>query len=209
MRRVWLILFGFLAIVSTTALALALVFWSSAYESSSDQLNWSTLYIKYGKLTFLYSSDDWPPGGFLAPGASNYSKASEGWIHNWVVDIPGVTATIPPPTPPPFDPLSSQIWRPGAVPNKMQVNAALAIDLDHRWFFTNFHDDPWQIVLHVNLFALTVVTGILPIVFLIRVFFRSRRMARENVCRKCSYDLTGNVTGVCPECGSPIAAGKV
>ena len=25
------------------------------------------------------------------------------------------------------------------------------------------------------------------------------------LCRKCSYDLTGNVSGVCPECGSPIA----
>ena len=23
-------------------------------------------------------------------------------------------------------------------------------------------------------------------------------------CRKCDYDLTGNVSGVCPECGEPI-----
>ncbi|MCP3902337.1 MAG: hypothetical protein GY715_01770 [Planctomycetes bacterium] len=24
-------------------------------------------------------------------------------------------------------------------------------------------------------------------------------------CAECSYDLTGNTTGVCPECGTPIA----
>ena len=25
------------------------------------------------------------------------------------------------------------------------------------------------------------------------------------VCPRCSYDLTGNVSGICPECGTPIA----
>jgi predicted nucleic-acid-binding Zn-ribbon protein len=25
------------------------------------------------------------------------------------------------------------------------------------------------------------------------------------VCAKCRYDLTGNVSGVCPECGTPTA----
>jgi hypothetical protein len=28
-----------------------------------------------------------------------------------------------------------------------------------------------------------------------------RRRRRGNVCRGCGYDLTGNVSGVCPECG--------
>jgi len=23
-------------------------------------------------------------------------------------------------------------------------------------------------------------------------------------CQKCGYNLTGNVSGVCPECGTPI-----
>lgn len=27
-------------------------------------------------------------------------------------------------------------------------------------------------------------------------------------CRKCAYDLTGNVSGTCPECGSPISNDK-
>ena len=33
-----------------------------------------------------------------------------------------------------------------------------------------------------------------------------RRGTRRGVRRQCSYDLTGNTSGVCPECGTPIAA---
>jgi hypothetical protein len=33
----------------------------------------------------------------------------------------------------------------------------------------------------------------------------SRR--RRNRCTACAYDLTANVTGICPECGSPIPNG--
>ena len=33
-----------------------------------------------------------------------------------------------------------------------------------------------------------------------------RRRAVGNACRSCGYDLTGNVSGVCPECGSGVRA---
>ena len=32
------------------------------------------------------------------------------------------------------------------------------------------------------------------------------RRRRPGTCRKCDYDLTGNVSGICPECGAPAAA---
>lgn len=32
------------------------------------------------------------------------------------------------------------------------------------------------------------------------------RFQSDRVCRKCGYDLTGNATGVCPECGTAIKA---
>jgi hypothetical protein len=35
---------------------------------------------------------------------------------------------------------------------------------------------------------------------------RLRRLRRSGTCSKCSYDLTGNTSGICPECGTPIAA---
>ena len=35
---------------------------------------------------------------------------------------------------------------------------------------------------------------------------RRRRMRRlqEGLCINCGYDLTGNVSGVCPECGAEV-----
>ena len=35
-----------------------------------------------------------------------------------------------------------------------------------------------------------------------------RRRSKAHQCPACGYDLTGNVSGVCPECGRPFAAGK-
>ncbi len=42
------------------------------------------------------------------------------------------------------------------------------------------------------------VTGSLLLYLHVR---RWRRMCRTGVCERCEYDLTGNVSGVCPECG--------
>ena len=33
-----------------------------------------------------------------------------------------------------------------------------------------------------------------------------RKASRPGLCVKCGYDLTGNKSGVCPECGKAIAA---
>ena len=32
-----------------------------------------------------------------------------------------------------------------------------------------------------------------------------RRKIVAGFCRRCGYNLTGNVSGICPECGTPIA----
>ena len=36
---------------------------------------------------------------------------------------------------------------------------------------------------------------------------RDRRKPRPGSCRRCDYDLTGNTTGRCPECGTPCPRG--
>jgi hypothetical protein len=33
---------------------------------------------------------------------------------------------------------------------------------------------------------------------------RRRARGRQGQCRKCGYDLTGNLSGKCPECGTPV-----
>ena len=36
------------------------------------------------------------------------------------------------------------------------------------------------------------------------LWYRDRRIIPPHCCRSCGYDLTGNVSGVCPECGTKI-----
>jgi hypothetical protein len=31
-----------------------------------------------------------------------------------------------------------------------------------------------------------------------------RTSLQRDICKHCAYDLTGNVSGVCPECGTPV-----
>ena len=50
-------------------------------------------------------------------------------------------------------------------------------------------------------------TGIPPVLYLRTLGrLRRRRRARRGLCPGCGYDLTGNVSGVCPECGETVAA---
>lgn len=36
------------------------------------------------------------------------------------------------------------------------------------------------------------------------LFYRDRRRIPPGHCRKCGYNLTGNVSGICPECGKVV-----
>jgi hypothetical protein len=38
---------------------------------------------------------------------------------------------------------------------------------------------------------------------------RERRSSLHALCASCGYNLTGNVSGICPECGTPIASPSV
>ncbi len=38
-----------------------------------------------------------------------------------------------------------------------------------------------------------------------RPYYLRRRRMKLGLCLRCGYDLTGNVSGVCPECGTKIA----
>jgi hypothetical protein len=34
-----------------------------------------------------------------------------------------------------------------------------------------------------------------------------RKRRAQGLCIHCGYDLTGNISGVCPECGESVTAG--
>lgn len=55
-----------------------------------------------------------------------------------------------------------------------------------------------------------IILGVSLLGFLIQFMFtfRSERVEEDDfaaVCETCGYDLTGNVSGVCPECGTPVS----
>jgi hypothetical protein len=57
----------------------------------------------------------------------------------------------------------------------------------------------WSLI--APLWALVVGLALLPA---IRFRWLVQRKARPGHCYKCGHNLTGNVSGVCPECGKPI-----
>jgi hypothetical protein len=43
-----------------------------------------------------------------------------------------------------------------------------------------------------------------PCMYVALLRIRRRPRQRHAFCPTCEYDLTGNVSGICPECGSPV-----
>ena len=56
----------------------------------------------------------------------------------------------------------------------------------------------------------SVMTGVLALTCRLAASLRARYDTRQRYrhghCQKCGYDLTGNESGVCPECGMAIEA---
>jgi hypothetical protein len=52
--------------------------------------------------------------------------------------------------------------------------------------------------------VVTLMFAAYPTIAFIRGPLRRWRRSRGGLCLKCGYDLTGNVSGVCPECGTKI-----
>ena len=53
--------------------------------------------------------------------------------------------------------------------------------------------------------SISFIFAVLPAVWLLE-WVKARRLPKPGQCPACRYDLTGNTSGVCPECGSAIKA---
>jgi len=68
-----------------------------------------------------------------------------------------------------------------------------ALNWNYTWMIARGVEVPhWLVV---------ILTAVLPAVFVWRSWRRPSGQAR---CSTCDYNLTGNTSGVCPECGTPI-----
>lgn len=62
--------------------------------------------------------------------------------------------------------------------------------------------DSWQLIM--RLWVPFLVLGAWPFLSACRLAYRRLRRGTEPRCGQCGYNLTGNVSGVCPECGVGI-----
>lgn len=59
--------------------------------------------------------------------------------------------------------------------------------------------------LYMPAWAPVVLFAAYPTIAFIRGPLRRWRRGRKGLCVKCGYDLTGNTSGVCPECGEALS----
>ena len=57
---------------------------------------------------------------------------------------------------------------------------------------------------YVPLWAPLALLAVYPTITVIRGPLRRYRRRRKGLCLKCGYNLSGNISGVCPECGEAI-----
>lgn len=58
--------------------------------------------------------------------------------------------------------------------------------------------------IRMHLLLVAFLSGVCAAVPLLRGPVRRWHRARRGLCVRCGYDLTGNISGVCPECGTRI-----
>lgn len=74
------------------------------------------------------------------------------------------------------------------------------------WFYArDAAGGTWRYVrLGLPLWILVIVLLTYPVVAFVRGPLRIYRRSKCNQCLQCGYDLTGNTSGVCPECGEQL-----
>jgi hypothetical protein len=109
-----------------------------------------------------------------------YGRLGFRWI---AFEYPGYQPRVP-------DRLGFTIWEVGS-DYRWWLQLPERPDPTCEWF-------PWQ-GLRIPLWMFLVVAAV-PTMTL---WYTDWRAGRRGLCRYCGYDLTGNVSGVCPECGIP------
>lgn len=63
-----------------------------------------------------------------------------------------------------------------------------------------------QTLLSLSTFVLILLAAFSPILLLFAIDLTQPRKHDQPVCQSCGYNLIGNESGICPECGTEIGA---
>jgi hypothetical protein len=101
-------------------------------------------------------------------------------------------------------------------PHAVRMPAMLQGAIGMRWThwehaFTAFSWVTWSndrdedLYVHVPWLYIVMLLLLCPVAQIAAIVRRRRRLARRGgFCEICGYNLTGNTSGVCPECGTPV-----
>jgi hypothetical protein len=109
--------------------------------------------------------------------------------------------------------LGHSVVRPGfvyAAPLADQRFELLGFIRSNTWLTGGYSGTGVQFSLVLPLWLPTVLFGIGPAAWAMlywRPLLQRRRRSRRGLCLSCGYDLRGNTTGVCSECGSEVSDG--
>jgi hypothetical protein len=90
------------------------------------------------------------------------------------------------------------------------VHVAIAIRADRSWLRARTTTTAYvDVGIRIPAAVLIGALAFLPIVWVVhRITLWLGYEHPPGLCKRCSYDLTANVSGVCPECGMMIAEGR-
>ena len=184
-------LFDFAAAVSLAVLVATLIAWPSS-------LRWETLcehtaFSRYGKEWYWINWQIWSEDGFVR------------WASTWVeVNTPNFDSTWE--EQPGQWTLKSQ--RLGASGPTMGFPANFRPPCDTATgVFGPTRPDVIRsryVGVIIPYWCFLVVFFPLPAIWIVRRRRQSRRQ-KQSLCLSCGYNLTANTSGVCPECGTPVA----
>ena len=91
----------------------------------------------------------------------------------------------------------------------IEWDVPLSREVSRRWAFGGVVYHFWApggvTFIHIPVWILVALFAAYPTIAVIRSPARRRRSRmKRGLCLKCGYDLTGNESGVCPECGTKI-----
>jgi hypothetical protein len=138
--------------------------------------------------------------------------SSEGlilWVHQRYPDIYGPAKSQAVhwrwfnPLPPEKDPEPGRNELKGlqGLSRRSSLGISTNLKLDRKTLASQWRVEGFYFLVPHRILALAF--SILPAAFVV-IRFRKRKRSSEVLCRSCGYDLTGNTSGVCPECGQPI-----
>ena len=133
------------------------------------------------------------PGRPFGPASIRVARSRVSMVWTSVLEQPDSTLSVRPADQ--FDSVREELRRRG-IPSTRPP-----------WFSWGWRSFPGLASLFLNRFTIRVLVGLLcqyPAINFRRGPLRRWRRRRKGLCLKCGYDLTGNVTGRCPECGEAV-----